>query len=69
MKWKKYLKEKPRQNVINDFKKAVITAVNKNRDRDSTGAITGNILGAYLRITEITQEWIEKVEMKDENNQ
>ncbi|ABR48301.1 ADP-ribosylglycohydrolase [Alkaliphilus metalliredigens QYMF] len=55
--------------MINDFKKAVITAVNKNRDRDSTGAITGNILGAYLRITEITQEWIEKVEMKDENNQ
>lgn len=50
----------------NDFKKALITAVNHNGDSDSTGAITGNILGAYLGINRIPKEWIKKVELKDE---
>ena len=31
-----------------DFDKAVCTAVNHNGDSDSTGAVCGNILGAYL---------------------
>ena len=31
----------------NDFRAAIICAVNHNGDSDSTGAITGNILGAY----------------------
>ena len=30
-----------------DFKKALIAAVNHSGDSDSTGAVTGNILGAY----------------------
>lgn len=34
----------------NDFGKAVIAAVNHDGDSDSTGAITGNILGAFLGI-------------------
>lgn len=50
----------------NDFKNALIAAVNHNGDSDSTGAITGNILGAYLGINGIPKEWIEKVELKDE---
>jgi len=33
----------------NDFRKALYDVVNHDGDRDSTGAITGNILGAYLR--------------------
>lgn len=48
-----------------DFKMALIAAVNHNGDSDSTGAITGNILGAYLGVNVIPQEWIEKVELKD----
>lgn len=49
-----------------DFKRALITAVNHNGDSDSTGAITGNILGAYLGINSIPQDWIERVELKNE---
>jgi len=48
-----------------DFKKALIAAVNHNGDSDSTGAITGNILGAYLGLSKIPVEWIENVELKD----
>jgi ADP-ribosylglycohydrolase len=52
-----------------DFKKALITAVNHNGDSDSTGAITGNILGAYLGIDGIPKEWMDKIELKDEITQ
>lgn len=50
----------------NDFKQALIAAVNHNGDSDSTGAITGNILGAYLGISSIPKDWIERVELRDE---
>jgi ADP-ribosylglycohydrolase len=49
----------------NDFKKAVIAAVNHNGDSDSTGAITGNILGAYLGLGQLPSLWIENVELKE----
>lgn len=49
-----------------DFEKALIASVNHDGDSDSTGAITGNILGAYLGLSEIPDKWIEKVELKDE---
>lgn len=39
--------------IKNDFKKTLIAAVNHNGDSDSTGAITGDILGAYLGINAI----------------
>lgn len=48
-----------------DFKKALIAAVNHNGDSDSTGAITGNILGAYLGLSEIPKHWVENVELRD----
>jgi ADP-ribosylglycohydrolase len=48
-----------------DFEKAVITAVNHNGDSDSTGAITGNILGAYLGINSIPESWVRKVELAE----
>jgi ADP-ribosylglycohydrolase len=48
-----------------DFKKALCAAVNHDGDSDSTGAITGNILGAYLGINGIPGEWIAKVELAD----
>lgn len=49
-----------------DFKKALIASVNHNGDSDSTGSITGNILGSYLGINEIPREWIDNIELSDE---
>lgn len=48
-----------------DFKRALIAAVNHDGDSDSTGAITGNILGAYLGLDCLPLEWVDKVELKD----
>lgn len=48
-----------------DFKKAVTVAVNHDGDSDSTGAITGNILGAYLAMDAIPENWINAVELQD----
>jgi ADP-ribosylglycohydrolase len=48
----------------NDFKKAIIASVNHSGDSDSTGAITGNILGAYLGLSSIPEEWVKKLELK-----
>lgn len=50
----------------NDFKKAVCLAVNHDGDSDSTGAITGNILGACLGVEGIPPVWWEHVELRDE---
>ncbi|MDD7795434.1 ADP-ribosylglycohydrolase family protein [Clostridium sp. 'White wine YQ'] len=47
----------------NDYKKAIIAAVNHNGDSDSTGAITGNILGAYLGTYGIPNDYIENIEL------
>lgn len=49
----------------NDFAKGVIAAVNHDGDSDSTGAVTGNILGAYLGISQIPEKFIELLELKD----
>jgi ADP-ribosylglycohydrolase len=48
-----------------DFRSAVIAGVNHDGDSDSTGAITGNILGAYLGLSRIPPEWAEVVELRD----
>ncbi len=48
-----------------DFKKAVIAAVNHDGDSDSTGAITGSILGAYLGLGRIPAGWVGNIELKD----
>ena len=49
----------------NDFEKAIITAVNHDGDSDSTGAITGNILGVYLGISKIPERFLKNLELKD----
>ena len=49
----------------NDFEKGLIASVNHDGDSDSTGAITGNILGAYLGLGKIPMKWMESVELKD----
>jgi ADP-ribosylglycohydrolase len=46
-----------------DFKAGVLAAINHGGDSDSTGAITGNILGLVLGVQAIPPEWIENLEM------
>jgi ADP-ribosylglycohydrolase len=48
-----------------DFTSAIIASVNHKGDSDSTGAITGNILGAYLGIDAIPEQFLENLEFKD----
>ena len=48
-----------------DFSRCIITAVNHKGDSDSTGAIAGNILGAYLGYEAIEEKWKENLELSD----
>lgn len=49
----------------NDFEKAMIASVNHDGDSDSTGAVTGNILGARLGYDAIPLKFDEKLELRD----
>lgn len=49
----------------NNFEKGVLTAVNHSGDSDSTGSITGQILGIYLGCGAIPPKYIEPLELKD----
>lgn len=48
-----------------DFEKAIIAAVNHGGDSDSTGAVTGNILGAYLGVEAIPGYYLTDLELRD----
>lgn len=48
-----------------DFSAAVIAAVNHGGDSDSTGAITGNIVGAWLGYKAIEEKWKTKLGLKN----
>ena len=48
-----------------DFDKALIAAVNHEGDSDSTGAVTGNILGAKLGYDAIPQKYKNDLELHD----
>ena len=52
--------------VPDNLKEALILSVNHSGDSDSTGAITGNILGLYLGLDSIPQEWKDSMELKNE---
>lgn len=47
------------------FEDGVIAAVNHSGDSDSTGAITGNILGAHLGFSAIPNKYITDLELAD----
>lgn len=49
----------------NDFEKAIVASVNHSGDSDSTGAVTGNIMGAYLGLSAIPSKYLEKLELKE----
>ncbi len=51
--------------VAKDFSHGVLLAVNHSGDSDSTGAITGNILGLMLGLSKIPKHWHEQVELRD----
>ena len=46
-----------------DFKEGLIASVNHGGDSDSTGIVTGYILGAWLGKGEIPGEWLRQVEL------
>jgi len=48
------------------FEEAVILAVNHSGDSDSTGAITGNIVGALLGRSAIPDRWLANLELRSE---
>ena len=48
-----------------DFKKGVLKAVNHSGDSDSTGSITGNILGTLYGVHTIPEHWTRQLELKD----
>lgn len=48
-----------------DFEKAIILSINHSGDTDSTGSITGNILGLILGKNAIPKHWKENLELSD----
>lgn len=51
--------------IANNFREAIILAVNHDGDSDSTGAITGNILGALHGTAVIPDNWLEFLELRE----
>lgn len=48
-----------------NLEEGVIRAVNITGDSDSTGAITGNLMGAWLGAHEIPERWLAPLELRD----
>ena len=48
-----------------DFEKGILASVNHDGDSDSTGAVTGNILGAALGFHAIPQRFTDQLELKE----
>ena len=48
-----------------DFESAIVLAVNHSGDSDSTGAITGNLLGAAMGVEAIPERWLEPLELRE----
>ncbi len=49
-----------------DFARGVLLAVNHSGDSDSTGAITGNLLGLMLGVMAIPEKWLSELELRTE---
>lgn len=46
----------------NDFASGVLLAVNHGGDSDSTGSLTGNLLGTIMGVESIPAEWVDNLE-------
>lgn len=51
--------------VAKDFRHGVILAVNHDGDSDSTGSITGNVLGTIYGVQSIPTDWLQPLELRD----
>lgn len=51
--------------VADDFKHGVMLAVNHDGDSDSTGSITGNLLGVAHGVDVIPADWLQELELRD----
>jgi ADP-ribosyl-[dinitrogen reductase] hydrolase len=51
--------------VAEDFRQGVMLAVNQDGDSDSTGAITGNLLGVMHGLNAIPSTWLEPLELRE----
>jgi ADP-ribosylglycohydrolase len=49
-----------------DFRSGCLSAVNLGDDADTTGAVYGQVAGAYYGVAGIPSEWIEKLALRDE---
>ncbi|MHB8764223.1 MAG: ADP-ribosylglycohydrolase family protein [Deferrisomatales bacterium] len=50
--------------VAKSFEEGVILAVNHDGDSDSTGAMTGNLLGAQFGVRAIPERWLRELELR-----
>jgi ADP-ribosylglycohydrolase len=50
--------------TANSFEQGVLMAVNHSGDSDSTGAITGNLLGALFGVNGIPAHWLKQLELR-----
>lgn len=51
--------------IAEDFTHGIILAINHDGDSDSTGAITGNLLGCMLGEEAIPAHWLEHLELRE----
>lgn len=51
--------------VAGTFSEGVLMAVNHDGDSDSTGSITGNLLGTLHGVQAIPPQWLEPLELRD----
>ena len=52
--------------LTNSFEDAVLTAVNLGDDADTTGAVVGQIAGAYYGVDAIPAGWLEKLKFRQQ---
>jgi ADP-ribosylglycohydrolase len=50
--------------LARDFRHGVVLAVNHDGDSDSTGSMTGNLLGAMHGVSAIPPDWLEPLELR-----
>jgi ADP-ribosylglycohydrolase/ADP-ribose pyrophosphatase YjhB (NUDIX family) len=51
--------------TTNDFESAVLAAVNLGDDADTTAAVCGQLAGAFYRVKDIPQHWLERLAKLD----
>jgi ADP-ribosylglycohydrolase len=52
-------------HTTNTFEDGCIKAVNLGEDSDTTGAVYGQLAGAYYGIGTIPQRWLDKIVLRD----